>query len=148
MLRRWRQRAGACLPSFPPMGKKRVSRCVTIKIYITCRCTKYRLTRNPRTAAIHVADSYGWCADAHHHLRPRRCIDSNPQLVVRCAGARYHCRPRRCVDSNHRRAIRCAGAHHHPLPCRCMDSNHRLVIRCAGAHQHYRPRRCMHSDQR
>ena len=56
------------------------------------------------------------CADAHHHLSPRRCMDSNPQLVMQCAGAHYHCRPCRCVDINHRRVIRCAGAHHHPRP--------------------------------
>ena len=132
MLRRWRQRAGACLPSFPPMGKKRVSRCVTIKIYITCRCPKYRLTRNPRTAAIHVADSYGWCADAQHHLRPRRCMDGNPQLVMRCAGAHHHCRPRRCVDSNHLRVTRCAGAHHHPRP----PPRERSVCQVAHVSQH------------
>ena len=64
--------------------------------------------------AIHVTDSYGWCADAHHHLRPRRCMDSNPQLVMRCAGAHYHCRPQQYVD--HRRVIRCAGEHHRPRP--------------------------------
>ena len=114
--------------------------------------------------AIHVTDRYGWCADAHHHLRPRRCVDSNPQRDTRCAGAHHHCRPRRCVDSNHRRVIQCVGAHHHPRPCGRMDSNYRLVnppsstpgvdsnhrrvIRCAGAHYHPRSCRCMDSNHR
>ena len=32
-------------------------------------------------------------------------MDNHPQLVRRCAGAHHHCRPRRCVDSNHLRVI-------------------------------------------
>ena len=103
--------------------------------------------RETRVRRRYTSHSYGWCADAHH-LRPRRCMDSNPQLVMRCAGTQDYCRPRRCVDSNHRRVIRCADAPHHPRPSRCMDSNHQLVLRCAGAHQRFRPHRGMDSDQR
>ena len=142
-------------PSSTPTGKKRVSSCVRITTHITCRCTTKRSTpprersvcqdprvsqytlragaqhsvrRETRVRRRYFTDSYGWCADAHHYLRPRRCMDSNPELGMRCAGAHHLCRSRRCVDNNHRRVIRCAGAHHHPRPCRCRDSNFRLVI--------------------
>ena len=191
MLRRWCQRAGACLPSSPPPREREV--CVKIRAYHNTQyvpvhniavnppprersvwqdaCVSQhtfragaqhrRSTRNPRTAAIHVTERYGWCADAHHHLRPRRCMNSNPQRVMRCAGAHHQCRPRRCVDSNHRRVIRYtttlvhAGAWtvtidslFHCRPRRYVDSNHRRVIRCAGAHHHARPCRCMDRNHR
>ena len=88
--------------------------------------------RETRVRRRYVTDSYGWCADAHHHLRPRRCMNSNPQLVMRCAGAHHHCRPRRCLDSNHLRVTRCAGAHHHPRP----PPRERSVCQVAYVSQH------------
>ena len=136
-----------------------MSSCVRITTHITCRCTTKRSTpprersvcqhacvsqhtlpagaqqsgrRETRVRRRYVTDSYGWCADAHHHLRPRRCMDSNPQLVMRCAGAHHHCHPRRCVDSNHLRVTWCAGAHHHPRP----PPRERSVCQVACVSQH------------
>ena len=34
-----------------------------------------------RRAMIHYADAYGWCAGAHHHLRPHRCMTTNQRFV-------------------------------------------------------------------
>ena len=108
--------AGASVPARASLPLPTRERSVCITKHITCRCTTFWSARNPRTATIHVADNYGWCANVQHHLRRRRCMDSNPQHVMQRAGAHYHCRPPRCVDSNHLRVVRCAGAHHHPRP--------------------------------
>ena len=140
--------AGAHHHPRPPPRERSVCQDACVSQHTLPAGAQHSGRRETRVRRRYVTDSYGWCADAHHHLRPRRCLESNPQRVMRCAGAHHHCRLRRRVDSNLRRVIRCAGAHHHPRPCRCMDSNHRLDIRCAGAHQRFRPRRCMNSYQR